>query len=124
LKNASKYAPNRTETLKLMGVYYWLTGRQKKALNWWGKALETAYRLRARTELSRTYLEIGKRLQEEKSKFQKWNGIHADRYLEKAERLFRKMGLERDLRDLNRSRQLPMENGLDRYIVIEPDNQS
>jgi tetratricopeptide (TPR) repeat protein len=124
LKNASKYAPNRTETLKLMGVYYWLTGRQKKALNWWGKALETAYRLRARTELSRTYLEIGKRLHEEKSKFQEWNGIHADKYLEKAERLFRKMGLERDLRDLNRIRQLPMENGLDRYIVIEPDNQS
>ena len=31
LKIAKKYAPIRTEVLKLMGVYYWLIGKQKKS---------------------------------------------------------------------------------------------
>jgi TPR repeat protein len=123
-KNARKYAANRTETLKLMGIYYWLDEKQKKALEWWRKAVKTGYRLRARTELARTYLEIGKRLREEKSKFQKLNGIQADGYLKKAERLFRKMNLERDLRDLSEIKKVSVENGLDQYIVIEPKHRS
>ena len=97
-----KYAPYRTWILKLMGDYYWLIGKQGKAIKWWNKSIQEGERLGARPDLSRTYFEIGKRLLEPDSKYKELNGIEAKGYLEKAGILFKEMGLERDLDDLDR----------------------
>ncbi|MFX0136404.1 MAG: adenylate/guanylate cyclase domain-containing protein, partial [Candidatus Hodarchaeota archaeon] len=100
VKTAMKYAPNRTETFRLMGLYYWLIGKQKKALAWWEKSIKVGEHLGARPELARTYMEVGKRLLEKKSKFQQLNDIQAEEYLEKARILFQEMELEWDLEEL------------------------
>ncbi|MCJ7682589.1 MAG: hypothetical protein MUP70_17805, partial [Candidatus Aminicenantes bacterium] len=102
VRQSRKYAPYRTWILNLMGKYYWLIGKQGKAIKWWGKAIKEGARLNARPDLSRTYFEVGKRLLEPQSKYKELNGIDAKGYLEKAGILFEEMGLERDLEDLDR----------------------
>jgi len=87
-----------------MGDYYWLVGKQRKALKWWDKSIKEGERLGARPDLSRTYMEVGKRLLEPKSKYRELNGISAKEYLEKAETLFEDMDLEWDLEQLERVR--------------------
>jgi hypothetical protein len=87
-----------------MGLYYWLIGRPKKALTWWAKSIETAGRLGARPELARTFMEVGKRLLEEKRKGKpkQLSGIKAEEYLKKARILFQDMELAWDLQELNK----------------------
>ncbi|MFX0198861.1 MAG: AAA family ATPase, partial [Candidatus Hodarchaeota archaeon] len=102
LKNSSKYAFNRTEVLRLMGLYFWLIGRQKKAIGFWNKSIKEAERLGARVGLARTYMEIGKRFLEKRSRYLKLNGIEADGYLEKARVLFEEIGLLGDLEELDK----------------------
>ena len=104
LKTANKFAPIKTEALKLMGVYYWLIGKQRKAMRWWRKAISEGQRLNDRLELSRTYYEVGKRLLEPKSKHKELDGIKAQEYLEKARALFDEMDLQWDLDELEKLR--------------------
>ncbi len=100
LGTSRKYAPYRAKTLRLMGLYYWLINKQRKAMKWWDKAIKEAERLGARPDLSRTYLEVGRHLLKPESKHNHLNGIDANGYLEKAGMLFEKVGLEKDLEDL------------------------
>ncbi len=102
LKTANKYALIKTEALKLMGVYYWLIGKQRKALKWWRKSIQEGTRLGDRLELSRTYYEVGKRLLEPKSKYKELDGIKAEEYLEKARVMFEEMDLQWDLDELEK----------------------
>ena len=104
VKNATKFAPHRTWNYRLMGEYYWLVGKQRKAFQWFDKSIREGERLGARPDLSRTYMEAGKRLLEPQSKFKKLNGISAPEYLNKAETLFREMDLQWDLEQLERVR--------------------
>jgi len=104
VRNSRKYAPFRTKILRLMGLYYWLIGKQGKALKWWRMTIEEGEQLGARPDLSRTYFEVGKRLLEPESKYKELNGIEAKGYLEKAGILFEEMGLGQDLDDLDRLR--------------------
>ena len=97
-----KYAPYRTKTFTLMGEYYWLIGKQNKALKWWDKAVKKGEELGARPELSRTYFEIGKRLLEPDSKYKELNGITAEEYLDKAKIMFEEMDLQWDLDELDK----------------------
>ena len=99
---ANKYALLKTEVLKLMGVYYWLIGKQRKAMQWWRKAITEGQRLNDRLELSRTYYEVGKRLVEPKSKHKELDGIKAEEYLEKARSMFEEMDLQWDLDELEK----------------------
>jgi hypothetical protein len=100
LQNCRKYAFNRTESFKLMGRYFWLTGNQKRARTFWDKGVRDAESLNARPELARTYMEIGERLLESRSRFRDVNGISADEYLERARSLFDEMNLRFDLDQL------------------------
>ena len=102
VKCSKKAAVYRTEALRLMGTYYWLTGKQKKAMKRWGKSIEEGERLGARLQLSRTYFEVGKRLLEEKSKYKELTGIKAEEYLAKAKTMFEEMNLQWDLDQLER----------------------
>jgi hypothetical protein len=74
----------KTWILKSIGTYYWLIKKQVKALKWWEKSIKEGERLGARPDLSRTYMEVGKRLLEPQSKFKELNGIRAAEYLDKA----------------------------------------
>ena len=94
-----RVAADRTEALNLMGRYYWLVNNQEKALKWWEVAIKEGERLGARPELSRTYFEVGKRLNEMKSEYKELNGINADEYLERARIMFEEMELKRDLEE-------------------------
>jgi len=100
VRNSRKYAPYRTKIFRLMGLYYWLIDQQRNAFKWWDKSIKEGERLGARPELSRTYMEVGKRLLEPRSKFKELNGLSAREYLEKAESLFKDMDLEWDLEQL------------------------
>ncbi|MCP4726357.1 MAG: hypothetical protein GY863_15035 [bacterium] len=100
VKNSKKYAPDRVEVNKLMGVCYWLVNKQKKALKWWDKSIKEGERLGARLELSRTYFEVSKRLLESKSKYSELSGIAAEEYLDKAKTMFEEMDLQWDLDEL------------------------
>ena len=102
LKQSQKVAQHRTESYRLMGIYYWLLKSHKNSLMWWNRSIREGDRLGARLELSRTYFEVGKRLLEPESKHQKLNGIKAEEYLEKARILFEEMNLQWDLDELSR----------------------
>ena len=84
LKTSNKYALFHCDILRLVGLSYWLMDGQNKAVTWWERAIEAGERLRARPDLARTYMEIGRRFLEENSKYKELNGISAKEYLEKA----------------------------------------
>lgn len=99
---AEKVVADLPEAERLMGVLYWLKDNQKKALKCWKRSIEEAEKRRARLELSRTYVEIGKRLLEKKSRYNELNGISAKQYFEKAKSLFKEMNLQWDLDKLEK----------------------
>ena len=102
VKISQKAARHRTESYKLMGVYYWLIGKQKKAVKWWNKSINEGRNADARLGLSRTYFQVGKRLLEAQSEYETLNGIGAEGYLEKARVLFKEMNLQWDLDELEK----------------------
>lgn len=110
-KNSMKDYINRTETLRLVGTCHWLTGRPGRALKSWKESIECGERLNARLELSRTYLETGKRCSVPLRGSGRAAGISPETVkrkigltpaecLDRAETLFGEMGLERDLEEL------------------------
>jgi len=102
LNNSKKYAVDCVKVLRLMGGYYWLAGKQKKALKWWDKAIKKGEELGARPDLSKTYFQIGKSLLEPNSKYKELIGITAEEYLEKARTMFLEMDLQWDLDELDK----------------------
>jgi len=102
LKVLKRYKPYRPKVYRLMGEYFWLTGRQKKALKWWDKSIKFGESMSAKPDLSRTYFEVGKRLLEPNSKYKKLNGITAEEYLKKARTMFEEMDLQWDLDELDK----------------------
>ena len=102
LNKSKKFAVDCVKVLRLTGEYYWLIGKQKKALKWWDKAIKRAEELGARPDLSRTYFEVGKHLLEPASKHKELNGITAEEYLNKAKTLFIEMDLQWDLDELDK----------------------
>ncbi len=102
VRNSRKYAPYRTKIFRLMGRYYWLVGKQRQALKWWARTIREGERLGARPDLARTYFEVGKSLIEPQSNYRELNGLSAQEYLDKAEKLFREMDLQWDLEQLER----------------------
>jgi hypothetical protein len=100
MKNSEKYAYMRVETLRLMGIYYWLTARRKKALKLWSSSVQEAKHFGSKVQLAKTYKEIGKRLFSETRI--KLNGLQAEQYLEKAGVLFEEMGLLREQEDIDK----------------------
>ena len=104
LKISEKAVHMKTEVLKQMGVYFWVIGKQRKAMKWWRRAINEGQRLNDRLELSRTYFEVGKRLLEPKSKYKELDGIKAEDYIEKARTMFVEMDLQWDLDELEKLR--------------------
>jgi class 3 adenylate cyclase/tetratricopeptide (TPR) repeat protein len=104
LKTSRKYSADKTEIYRLMGILFWVSGKPKKAQDWWERSVKTGEALEARPELGRTYLEIGKRLSEGLNRFKEFEGQNAQACYSKAEALFKSVGLPRDLEELDRLR--------------------
>ena len=102
LKTCEKYAADQTEASRLMGIYYWIVDNQNMAIKWWKRSVQEGKTLGATTELSRTYMEIGKRLLEQKSKYRELNSIKPEEYLDMAREMFEGMDLQWDLNELKR----------------------
>ncbi len=100
LKTANKCALDKTEALKLMGTFFWLINKQKKALEYWQESINVGEKIASSIELSRTYFEVGKRLFERKSNFSELNSIKRKDYLLKAKSAFKAVDLQQDLKDL------------------------
>jgi tetratricopeptide (TPR) repeat protein len=111
---SKKYIADRTEAQRMMGTYCRLLGKKRRAFMWWGKSIETAEKLGAKLELSRTFFEIGKQLTEEDRRVKEhsgkgprmveFKGESPEHYLKKAEELFRELQLSYDLEQLERLR--------------------
>ena len=71
LKNSRKFAFARTELYRLMGYYYWLIGKNKRAFGLWIKGIKESEQLGARVEHARISMEVGKHLRAVKNKRQK-----------------------------------------------------
>lgn len=93
---------DKPQTFCLVGRYYWVLNKQRKALRWWNKSIQVGKKLGARPDLSRTYFEVGKHLLEPQSTYTTLNGIDAKDYLGKAKDLFEQMSLQQDLKKLNK----------------------
>ncbi len=102
MRYAYKVAADIPEAERLRGIFCWLKGQQKKALICWKKSIKEAEARRARLELSRTYLEVGARLLEKSSRYHQLNGLSPEQYLEKAKKLFRDMGLQWNLNEMEK----------------------
>jgi len=101
IKNSQKVFSDKPQIFCLVGRYYWIINKQKKALKWWKKSIQVGKELGARPDLSRTYFEVGKRLLEPQSIYTSLNGIDAKDYLGKAKDLFEQMNLQQDLKRLD-----------------------
>jgi len=106
LRMQKKTHTDKMETLYLTGTYFWLSSKYKKAFAWWERAIALGKKLQADLELSRTYMEIGRRLLETSSRYDKLGRVSADQYLDKADDMFRKMDLQWDLEQLGRIRDI------------------
>jgi hypothetical protein len=102
IKNSQKVFFDKPQTFCLVGRYYWIINKQKKALKWWKKSIQVGKELGALPDLSRTYFEVGKRLLEQQSRYTSLNGIEAKEYLSKARDLFEQMNLQQDLKRLSK----------------------
>jgi len=52
LKTANKCALDKVEALKLMGSFFWLINKQKKALKYWVQSISDAKKMGSSLELS------------------------------------------------------------------------
>ncbi|RJR51188.1 MAG: hypothetical protein C4576_04065 [Desulfobacteraceae bacterium] len=97
LKLVPKVAQHRVPAYRSVGHFYWLTGKQDDAVEWWSKAVDVGERQQARPELARTYFEVGMRLLEPASRYHDLNGIGPEELVEKGKALMRQMDLRWDL---------------------------
>ena len=77
-----------------MGSWCWLAGRQQPALRWWLKAAKSAEALEMKPEMARSYLEIGRHLNDGEARSSEFEGLNGDAWIERAEELFRELGLD------------------------------
>lgn len=100
IKTCAKAAAYRTESYRLMGVYKWLIHDKKGAFKWWNKAIVEGECLDARPQVARTYAEIGTRLCRGNGETSASDVTKAKGLLQKAQTLFRDLGLYHELEDL------------------------
>jgi hypothetical protein len=84
-----------------MGIYKSLIHDQKGASNLWRKAISEGEKLNALPQLSRTYAEMGARFFVINGQSSQSDVNIAKEALNKAQTMFRDLGLHHDLEDLN-----------------------
>ena len=94
LKVTRKVAFELIEVYRLYGIFFWITGKQGKALKWWTKAIREAEKMSAKLELSLTLMEVCRRLSGDNSKYKVLIGEGIDSMRQRAEQLFREMDIK------------------------------
>ncbi|MBT3311625.1 MAG: AAA family ATPase [Desulfobacterales bacterium] len=97
IKKLRKSSSDRTEVYRLMGSFFWYQGKQNKAIDFWVKSIDEGEELKARLEVSRTYMEIWRCLSKPESMYEKVKDISFKDYLFKARELFEEMNLKNDI---------------------------
>ena len=103
VRTSRKAALDRTESFRLMGTCYWLLGKQRNALKWWGKSLREGHRLGARPEVARTYVEAGKHISGSDKGHTTLQGMAGEALLHKSKDMFEEMNMRWDLHELERT---------------------
>jgi hypothetical protein len=98
LKPVQKVRGLLTEAYRLRAIAHWLNGNQNKALLNFKRSIQFGQNY-GKLELSRTWFEAGKFLQDNKNKKERINGINANECLMKAKSMFEEMNLEWDLKE-------------------------
>jgi len=93
IRISKRIVSDKTEILRLSGVYYWLIGKYSNALQLWKLSMECGENMGATIELANTCKEIGKRLSKNKSRYKALNGLIPAEYLKKSSRLFHKLNI-------------------------------
>ncbi|MFO7933659.1 MAG: protein kinase [Bacteroidales bacterium] len=91
---SKKVAFERVECYRLTGIYYWLLGKQARALRWWAKALREAESLGAKIEWAITLKEAARRLSEPGSRYRALNGESAAALNDRADFMYKEMEIE------------------------------
>ena len=102
LKNSSKFAPNRTEALRLMALHFSFTKNQKKTAKYFKRSIAVGEGQGALPELAKTYMEIGKYLIEKGSRFDNLNDLQGKDYLKMARRLFQELDMQWGLDEIDK----------------------
>jgi tetratricopeptide (TPR) repeat protein len=87
---------------QLSGSVHTFLGNYRKALKHFGIAIDLGEKYNGKLELSRTFFETGKCLTHANGSINSFRGRKAEDYLSKARELFSEMGLEYDMKELNR----------------------
>jgi hypothetical protein len=89
------------ESHRLMGVYHWLMHDQQRAFKWWQKAIADGELLGAAPELARIYADMAVRARSATGESPVPACSDTLEHLQKAKRMFRELGLHKDLEDLD-----------------------
>jgi hypothetical protein len=100
LWGAARLAWFRPEVWLAVGQIHWLAGRRRRALQWYGRALDEARRLDVRPAVGRAQLEIGRRLLEIEGD-PSFREMTARQLLGEARKSFEQLGLSWDLARLD-----------------------
>jgi class 3 adenylate cyclase/tetratricopeptide (TPR) repeat protein len=102
LNNSTKYAFNKTETLRWIGTYYWIINDIKKAIRYWEKSINEAKYLGARVDMGKTYMEVGKQSYKKRDTSLTIHSFNANQCLENARVIFQELDLGNDLEELEK----------------------
>jgi len=106
VKVAAKVAEIKPEVERYIGYYYYITKNYSKSLNFFNKSIEYAKHLESLPELGRSYLEMGKILNQLNLSYRNNN---AEYYFSEAQKIFKKLSLSWDVSELNRVKGFPEE---------------
>lgn len=99
IKTCEKAAWYRPESYRLLGVYHWLIQDRKNAFTWLHKAIREGEKIGARPQVARTYATMA--LYARSVKGRKPVLPKAKEYLQTARTMFRELGMQYDLEELN-----------------------
>jgi hypothetical protein len=102
LKHGRKYAHRYPEALRLAGTFMWLTGRHGRAFALWSEGLRIGRELKLRPELGRIEFEVAKGLSSPEGRRKTLDKLPAASYAKSARETFSELGLDVDLRDLEK----------------------
>jgi hypothetical protein len=97
--------------MRLVGNYWWLRGRKRRAFRFWTEGLVVAEKLAINPEVARISFEVAKALADPKGGARALNGQDSDFHAERARSQFEQLGLAADLQELEKWRAFTRREG-------------
>ncbi len=99
------------KSMRLVGNYWWLRGRKRRAFRFWTEGLVVAEKLAINPEVARISFEVAKALADPKGGARALNGQDSDFHAERARSQFEQLGLAADLQELEKWRAFTRREG-------------